>query len=421
MQSTTIRGWLTVSLVFLAAGLVHGQQPAGGSSAGGPPAKEAVDKEKLKLEELLSRALKDNPDVRVAEAKVREAEAELNRARLMVAQKVTAFSAALDAARKTVEEAEAKLRRLAELGRQKVVSLEEVKEAESVLARAKAELAKVEAEMPYLLGKQSVAATSDAEAIYAQILQLQRNGEPGSPSSSDAAVARGLHWLALHQAGATALAGTVPEKIRKALDKPISVDFKNAPFADVVRDLQNLTGVSYRNQVSERYKEGNPPITVKLQDLPLRAVLQAIQDEYPDNMPGEDRLLRFVVREYGILVTYQNKLPPGALLATEFRDLEGAFDPFNPATAAKNQTPNVEGMIKDVDDKSGLVTISIGSDAGLVKGHTLEVYRLNPKPTYLGTVTLLEVHPAESVGKPQAKEKLQAGDKVAGNILGRNR
>src|SRR5438067_1850675 len=89
MPSAMIRGWFTVSLVLLAAGLVQGQQPTGASGASGPPGKEAAEKEKLKLEELLSRALKDNPDVRVAEAKVREAEAELNRARLLVAQKVT--------------------------------------------------------------------------------------------------------------------------------------------------------------------------------------------------------------------------------------------------------------------------------------------------------------------------------------------
>jgi hypothetical protein len=408
-----IRGSLTVALVLLAAGLVFGQQPAG-SSAGGPPAKEAADKEKLKLEELLAKALKDNPDVRVAEAKVREAEAELNRARLLVAQKVMAFSAAQDAARKGVEEAEAKLKRMAELGRQRVVSIEDLREAEAVLARAKAEQAKVEAEMPYLLGKQTAWTTeTDLSNTQFGLLQLQRAGDPAVSASSEAAVASGLRWLAQHQTGAAA--GTVSEKIRKALDKPISVDFKSTPFADVMHQLQDLTGINFRNQVSERYKDSNIPITLKLQDLPLRAVLQAIQDEFPDNM-GVGGGLRFVVREYGILVTFQNHLPLDAVLATGVRDLEGASDPFKTTTSPKSTAPNVEGVIKAVDDKSGIVTISIGSDAGLAKGHTLEVYRLNPKPTYLGTVTLLEVTASEAVGKPQGKEKLQAGDKVAGSI-----
>jgi DNA-directed RNA polymerase subunit L len=415
MRSVMIKGWLTAALVLSAAGLALGQQPSGG-----PPSKEAADKEKHKLEELLAKALKDNPDVRVAEAKVREAEAELNRARLLVAQKVTAFAAAHDAARKGVEEAEAKLKRMAELGRQKVVSIEELREAEAVLARAKAELAKVEAEMPYLLGKQAGGASAtDLSNTQFFLDQLQRSGDLSSSSTTDAAVARGLYWLAVHQAGGASGAGTVPAKIRQTLDQPISVDFKNAPFADLVHDLQEKTGISFRNHVSDRYKDGNPNMTLKLHDLPLRAVLQAIQDDFPgDNMTPLGGL-RFVVREYGILVTYQNKMPPGAILATDFRDLESGFDPFK--TTTKSTAPNVEGMIKEVDDKNEFVTISIGSDAGLAKGQTLDVYRLNPKPTYLGTVTILDAHPTESVGKPQTKEKLQAGDKVAGNILGKNR
>jgi hypothetical protein len=174
-----------------------------------------------------------------------------------------------------------------------------------------------------------------------------------------------------------------------------------------------MTGISFRNQVLDRYKDANPDFTLKLQDLPLRAVLQAIQDEFPDTNPSLGGL-RFVVREYGILVTFQNKLPPDALLATDFRDLEPATDPGR--TTTKSTAPNVEGMIKAVDDKSGLVTISIGSDTGLAKGHTLDVYRLTPKPTYLGTVTLLDVSASEAVGKPQVKEKVQAGDRVAGSI-----
>jgi hypothetical protein len=409
MRSMIIKGWLAFSLILPAAGLALGQQPTGG-----PPSKEAADKEKLKLEELLAKALKDNPDVRVAEAKVREAEAELNRARLLVAQKVTAFAAAHDAARKMVEEAEARLKRVNQLKASNAVSTEEVKEAEAALARAKAELAKIEAEMPYLLGKQAGGASApDPSSTRFFFDQLQRSGD-----ASDAAVARGLYWLALQQTPG-ASAGTVPEKIRKTLDKPISVNFNNVSFAELVRELQDLTGISFRNHVSDRYKDGNPNMTLKLQDLPLRAVLQAIQDEFPGEGVSTLGGLRFVVREYGILVTFQNKMPPGAMLATDFRDLESGFDPFK--TATKNAAPNVEGMVKEVDDKSGYVNISIGSDAGLAKGHTLDVYRLNPKPTYLGTVTILDVHPTESVGKPQTKEKVQAGDKVAGNILGRNR
>src|SRR5437868_10610793 len=74
-----------------AAVAVHAQQP--GSTKEPPKATQTAPADAGKvprLEELLSRALKENPDIRVAETKLREAEAELNRTRLQVTQKVVA-------------------------------------------------------------------------------------------------------------------------------------------------------------------------------------------------------------------------------------------------------------------------------------------------------------------------------------------
>jgi HEAT repeat protein len=52
------------------------------------PIPNSVGKPVLTLEPMLAQAAQDNPDIRVAEAKLREADAELNRTRLLVAQKV---------------------------------------------------------------------------------------------------------------------------------------------------------------------------------------------------------------------------------------------------------------------------------------------------------------------------------------------
>ena len=91
--------------------------------------------------------------------------------------------------------------------------------------------------------------------------------------------------------------------------------------------------------------------------------------------------------------------------------------------ASKNPPPdNIEGMV-NVADSSGLIKISIGSDAGLTKGHTLEVFRLSAVATqskYLGTVRILEVTPNEAVAQPVKpfSDKPIAGDRVASRILG---
>ena len=97
-------------------------------------------------------------------------------------------------------------------------------------------------------------------------------------------------------------------------------------------------------------------------------------------------------------------------------------------TAMKKEGPNppldsVEGQISEVDP-SGLVRITIGSDAGLVKGNTLEVYRLNTQipdqSKYLGRLRLIEVRNTEAVGQLMGKPPVppQPGDTVSSKILG---
>lgn len=110
------------------------------------------------------------------------------------------------------------------------------------------------------------------------------------------------------------------------------------------------------------------------------------------------------------------------------RDLARAKASGGATTAAAGRTgrnppaENVEGLIKAADP-GGLVTITIGSDAGLTRGHTLEVFRLAAIPSqskYLGTIRILEVNATEAVGQPVIKPAmpLQKGDRVASRILG---
>jgi hypothetical protein len=84
---------------------------------------------------------------------------------------------------------------------------------------------------------------------------------------------------------------------------------------------------------------------------------------------------------------------------------------------------SVKGTITKIDKKdASLVQISVGSDAGLARGHTLEVYRLKPKAEYLGRIQVIEVEAKSAVGRlmrSDAKEKrsaLQVGDEVASKV-----
>jgi hypothetical protein len=88
----------------------------------------------------------------------------------------------------------------------------------------------------------------------------------------------------------------------------------------------------------------------------------------------------------------------------------------------KSRPPNdVEGLVKKTDADSGYVTITLGSDAEISRGNTLEVYRLKPQPVYIGTIEVVAVRPTEAVAKPLGRLRgtIQVGDQVSSNIIRR--
>ena len=415
IKTALIRWGLPAAALLAAAGLALAQQPPAseGKPPSPPPAKEKTPAPKdhePTLEDLLAQALKHNPDIRVAEAKVQEAEAELDRTRLQIAQKVVALQADLQKARAKVAYEELQFKRIRGLFEQKAIDQNLVDERENNLEAAKAELAALEAQLSALLGKPPRKAAAET-----------------APQDYDAAVSAAMRFLSRTQAdqgqmtalGLLSLAAAqqaapvpVAEKVRKALDTPVTVDFKDVPLADVLEYLQDKAGVMIRNlalRTRPGAKEDGPKITLTLHEaLPLRAVLQIIEDEFSPRYG-----VVFVVRDYGLLLTIREALPPGAVLLDRLGDGQ-------PAHAADRNPPSapVEGTVTKVDASTGLVTVSVGSDAGLEKGHTLEVYRLNPA-RYLGTVRVLETKPREAVVRPvyRMPAPIQQGDQVTSKVL----
>jgi len=75
--------------------------------------------------------------------------------------------------------------------------------------------------------------------------------------------------------------------------------------------------------------------------------------------------------------------------------------------------PPVDGIVTAVRAKANLVEISLGSDDGLKKKHTLDVFRNNK---YLGKVQILRTAADKSVArilKSSVRGKIQKGDRVA--------
>jgi hypothetical protein len=104
----------------------------------------------------------------------------------------------------------------------------------------------------------------------------------------------------------------------------------------------------------------------------------------------------------------------------ETGSVAGSFTSADPNRANPPAVP-VRGSVEKIDAKDGLVEVSIGSQEGLKKYHTLEVYRLRPQAQYLGRLRIVEVFEHKALGRMvrsplSAARPLQEGDLVAGTL-----
>lgn len=301
----------------LAVGLAGGQppdpkpKPADGRKPLGLDVKPA-DK-KGSLEEAIGQALRNNPDVRVAEAEVQLAQAKLNQAKLTVAQRVSTAHLALDRARADAKVAEANFARFEHLRDNKSVSSEMVDEARAKLDAAKAAVAKAEAEHNAALGVMPGKATAVSQLNVAfspdgRLVALEGGGSLTLVGESPKVTA-GEFLLSL---AAKPAPGSVADKLREALDKPVTIKSDGGmslrQFLDWLNKEAGLD-VTFRAVLTTGLDQG---VSIQPGTLSLGAILQLIEDE------NAKIGLRFYIREYGVLATDGNTPPPGAVAVAEF-------------------------------------------------------------------------------------------------------
>src|SRR5262249_21298430 len=81
----------------------------------------------------------------------------------------------------------------------------------------------------------------------------------------------------------------------------------------------------------------------------------------------------------------------------------------------------VKGKVEKVLPGQNLVEINLGSDMGVNKDNTLEVYRMRPRPEYLGRLRIVDAHHRTAIGQMvrtggAAAPTLREGDEVASTI-----
>jgi hypothetical protein len=161
---------------------------------------------------------------------------------------------------------------------------------------------------------------------------------------------------------------------------------------------------------------------------------KTIKEEIAKNLDMVKQIISFRDRTTGAEIQSRAALVRNRELETQLQDMARDIARIRAnvgttttvAKNAKNPPPeNIDGLVKAADNKDGLFHITLGSDAGLLRGHTMEVFRLNTSnPTqsrYLGTIKIIEVTAHEAVGTPLGGKMVapvQAGDTVASRIIG---
>ena len=284
-----------------------------------PPAeKKAPEKKADPLDGLIAAALANDPDIRIARAKAQLADAEVAKARQAVTQRVLALNAGIEEQRKAAETAtltihayEQQMRNTQErikggaAPQAELIDLQiRVQSAHEKLESAKAKLAQYEAELKLITGGDKPAAAVPGDpndaAIRAAVefLKTHPRADAGGDGSNAKFVIEALNALGAVPRGPT---GPIPDRLRAALDKKV----KLAPKGEKVTFDQAL--VVFK-------KEAGLDVMVRLlvkvdgavisegEELTVAAWFQMFADFNPD--------ARFLVREYGLLVTAPTLNPP---------------------------------------------------------------------------------------------------------------
>ncbi len=296
-------------------GVLWGQdKPAGAAEEKQPPSKAGAQKPAVSptpkkkpqqeqalppLAVLLDEALEHNPDIRVAQSKVTEAEALLNRTRLTVIQQVMELRQAWEMQKQlvagAVELKNSKQKEVQRVMTQDLVgALKNPREMESVTAdyqqaemevvRAQARFAVLKAKLSYLLGSPLTNKEADLVKLR-QRLRLKTKE------------------LAVH------VQQKRLENLGAKLDEKTVVDVQDVPLSEVARYLGPLHGFNVVIDGGAIDKH-NPPISIKAKGIKLGTLLQAIQEQHPQVM--------FVLQPEVLFVTTKDRIPKDAVPFDQF-------------------------------------------------------------------------------------------------------
>ncbi len=269
-----------------------------------------------KLEPSIANIVANHPDVKLAEAKLQVAKAELEQARLLITQKYTVAKARLDEAKMRLALTEKNFQSMAAMRKGGTLSEAAYFQAESLLEQAKPTVVIAEADLKALQG------TSDSDLS----IELDVSGRL-TPRGNLA-----LQREAFYNAQRLPKPTTQTAKLRSILERKIELDLtKPLPLDELMAIFLPKSGldaflVRYPEWASAKKLVTPPRINLPKSEQTVFAWLQLTMDEFnsqlTDNVPENHRgKYEIYVRDYGLLCAKSDSAPQGALRLEEFMRL----------------------------------------------------------------------------------------------------
>lgn len=234
------------------------------------------------LDEMLASALARNPEILVEEARVREAQASLNQARLAVTQRVVQLHFEREEQERVLAQQGKELERHRVLFNAGTASEGEIRQAEILFAQSEGALARIEAQIRYAMGHGGSLPDSG----------LLADPRPGA-----------VRETAVEEDFDFPEPAPIPDPVARILDGiQVQVEYTDIPLKEVCAQLTELSGLDIL--LGPSLRDEDLMVTLRLRGkVSLRKTLHALAD-FTD--------VRFIVREWGLLVVWNGEVPEAA-------------------------------------------------------------------------------------------------------------
>lgn len=310
-----MRAMTWIVLPALVVGSVASAQKPAEPAKTEKPASATEPANRATLEDLLATALQHSPEVQMAEAKLREAEAQLRATRLQIAQRLIDLHTSSETQQKNLTLAESEYKRMMKMREAGTVSASEFVEVERKFQTLKGQIAQLEASVGALTGRLPalVRLENAPHQVAGQGMVVGGGGGGGMGLGAGGGLPEPPEprWPRRSMA----------DKMFKSLEKTISKveKFDNVPLSDVIEFIrQQSKEVPILANLGAQAETG---VRIDFKgELSLGAFFQVLIDTVPD--------LKIQVRDYGFLVTFAGTEPNDGLSVVEFwKEYENRFMP----------------------------------------------------------------------------------------------